>query len=120
MAKKLFSAFIVMSAGFGQTVAADGGLPVSAPPSDRQMHVLARCESSNNPRAVSRSGKYRGLYQFDRRTWNGVARRWGRHDLVGVDPARTDHVVQTAMARALYRERGWKPWPVCGRRAART
>ena len=38
---------------------------------------LARCESTNNPRAVNPSGKYTGLFQFDDRTWHSVGGRDG-------------------------------------------
>ena len=98
------------------TFAALGCLPPppSGPP-DAAFVRLARCESGGNPRAVSASGRYHGLYQFDVRTWNGVARRvdpvW-----VGVAPSAAPAAVQTAMARQLHRERGRQPWPVCGRR----
>lgn len=33
---------------------------------------IAICESSLNPSAVSRTGKYRGLFQFDQRSWEWV------------------------------------------------
>lgn len=33
-------------------------------------YFLARCESTLNPMAVSPSGKYHGLYQYDFPTWN--------------------------------------------------
>ena len=33
---------------------------------------IAMCESSLNPTAVSRTGKYRGLFQFDQRSWEWV------------------------------------------------
>src|ERR671914_175423 len=48
--------------------------------------ALRQCESGGNYGAVSASGQYRGAYQFDRQTWNGVA---SRHNpaLVGTDPA---------------------------------
>jgi len=32
--------------------------------------LLARCESSSNPHAVSYSGKYKGLFQYDDVTWS--------------------------------------------------
>ena len=83
--------------------------------SDEQLARLAKCESGNNPAAVSRSGKYRGLYQFDQRTWNGVAQSV-LPEYVGVSPAMSPARVQDAMARALYAARGRSPWPVCGSR----
>ena len=53
-----------------------------------------------------------GLYQFDQRTWNGVARSV-LPEFVGVSPAVAPAEVQNAMARALYAARGRSPWPVC-------
>jgi len=52
------------------------------------------------------AGPYYGAYQFDRQTWGSVA-----------DPAKYGHATpgeQDAAARALYEQRGWQPWPVCG------
>jgi hypothetical protein len=89
--------------------------PPPPSPVDAAFARLARCESGGNPRIVSSSGKYHGLYQFDQRTWDGVAQRvdsaW-----VGVRPSSAPADVQTAMARQLHAERGRRPWPVCGRR----
>ncbi|MFN8053568.1 MAG: transglycosylase family protein [Acidimicrobiales bacterium] len=83
--------------------------------SDSQLARLANCESGGNPRAVSSSGSYHGLYQFDQRTWNGVAGAV-LPDYVGTRPSAAPAAVQDAMARALYSARGRSPWPVCGRR----
>jgi len=52
---------------------------------DDELLRLRMCESTDNYQAVSPSGTYRGAYQFDQPTWNGVAERhfpW----LVGMDP----------------------------------
>lgn len=69
--------------------------------------ALARCESGGNPRAVSPNGLYHGLYQFDRRTWQGVGGS-------GVaSQASADE--QTYRAKLLYSKRGRSPWPHCGR-----
>jgi hypothetical protein len=91
---------------------------VTAPTRDAldydQLHRLRMCESTDNYQALSRSGLYRGGYQFDFRTWNDIASRhfpW----LNGVDPVAAEPYWQDAMARALYSERGRQPWPVCGR-----
>lgn len=83
--------------------------------SDAQLARLAQCESSGNPTVVSKNGKYHGLYQFDQRTWDGVAKRY-LPAYVGVKPSKAPKVIQDAMARALYSERGRSPWPVCGKR----
>ena len=90
--------------------------PPAAPPkvpSDAQLYRLRMCEAGNDYGAVSPGGWYRGAYQFDRSTWNGVASRWYSH-LLGVDPAAASPGDQDAMARALWNERGWQPWPTCG------
>jgi uncharacterized protein YabE (DUF348 family) len=74
---------------------------------DPDFAALAKCESGGNPRAVSPTGKYRGLYQFDLRTWHGVG---GVGDPIDASPAE-----QTKRARILYDDRGRSPWPYCGR-----
>lgn len=82
---------------------------------DAQLARLAKCESGGNPTIVSKSGSYHGLYQFDQRTWNGVAKRVAP-EWSGVRPSAAPAEVQHAMARTLYADRGRSPWPVCGRR----
>lgn len=77
--------------------------------------ALARCESGGNPRAVSRSGRYRGAYQFDQATWDGAVTRAGRPEWAGRPPDTAPPEVQDAAARQLYAERGRQPWPHCGR-----
>jgi len=88
--------------------------PLPAGTTAQQWEALRQCESTGNYSAVSSSGRYRGAYQFNRTTWDGVA---GRHDpsLVGIDPAAASPADQDAMAFALYEDRGDQPWPVCGR-----
>lgn len=85
-------------------------------PTASQLARLRHCESRGNYRAVSRSGRYRGAYQFSRSTWNATARRHLPH-YVGVDPAQAAPEVQDAMARALWATGGRGHWPICGRRA---
>lgn len=80
------------------------------------MAAIRRCESTDNYSAVDPSGSFRGAYQFNQGTWNGVADRHYPH-LVGIDPADASVEDQDAMALALYGERGVQPWPTCGRRA---
>jgi hypothetical protein len=68
---------------------------------------LRACESGGNYRAISPSGKYRGAYQFDQRTWESMG---------GVgDPADASAAEQDQLAMELYARRGKSPWPVCGR-----
>ena len=68
---------------------------------------LRNCESSGNYQALSPSGRYRGAYQFDLRTWESVG---GDGDPIDASPAEQD-----MRARMLYERRGRSPWPVCGR-----
>ena len=68
---------------------------------------LRACESGGNYQAISPSGKYRGAYQFDQRTWEGVG---GVGDPVDASPEEQD-----LRARILYSRSGSRPWPVCGR-----
>jgi len=85
-------------------------------PSDVTLANLRACESHGNYKAVSRSGRYRGAYQFSRQTWNNVAKGILPR-FHGVDPAVAPPHVQDAMARALWNQTGPRSWPVCGRRA---
>ena len=81
-----------------QSVGSSGGLNWAA---------LANCESGGNPRSVSSSGEYRGLYQFSRSTWDGVGGSG--------DPIDASSSEQTYRAQILYNRSGRSPWPVCGR-----
>ena len=83
--------------------------------SDAGLSRLRQCESGGNYSIVSANGLYRGAYQFNRTTWNGVAARHYGH-LNGVDPAKASPYDQDRMARALWAEQGRRPWPVCGKR----
>ncbi len=88
-----------------------------APPQPQQFYggggsgldwaALARCESGGNPRAVSSSGTYRGLYQFSISTWQSVGGSG--------DPINASSSEQTHRASILYQRSGRGPWPVCGR-----
>lgn len=71
-------------------------------------YALAQCESGNNPRAVSASGTYRGLYQFSLGTWHSVGGAG--------DPINASRDEQTYRAKLLYQRAGRSPWPVCGSR----
>ena len=89
--------------------------PIPAGTTEEQWHALRQCESTQNYRAVSKSGRYRGAYQFSIRTWDWVA---GMHypDLVGVDPIDASPSDQDKMAYKLYEINGWDPWPTCKKR----
>lgn len=86
---------------------------VPAPPSD-PYGALRDCESSGNY-ANTNNPTYRGAYQFDQSTWDGVVARLGL-PYVGVDPATAPPSVQDAAAVQLHAERGWQPWPACSAR----
>lgn len=79
----------------------DGG------PSAEAWAEVRRCESGGNYRAVSRSGRYRGAYQFDMQTWAAMG---GKGDPAGALPLEQD-----ARARLLFNQRGARAWPQCGR-----
>jgi uncharacterized protein YabE (DUF348 family) len=69
--------------------------------------ALARCESGGNPRAVSSTGKYRGLYQFSMSTWQSVGGQG--------DPIDNSSAEQTYRAKILYNRAGAGQWPHCGK-----
>jgi hypothetical protein len=67
-------------------------------------------DTSGGYHAVSASGTYRGAYQFSRSTWDNTARRVGRFDLVGMDPAVAAPADQDLLAWSLYTWQGAAPW----------
>ena len=69
---------------------------------------LAKCESGGNPRAVSSTGKYHGLYQFSIATWKSVGGKGKPSD------ASADE--QTKRAKILQAKAGWGQWPSCSRK----
>jgi peptidoglycan hydrolase CwlO-like protein len=79
--------------------------PASAPAA---LERIAQCESGGDPQAVSASGQYRGKYQFDTGTWQGVGGTG--------DPADAPEAEQDRRAAILYARRGPAPWPICGYR----
>ena len=83
--------------------------------SNAELARLRGCESTDNYEAISRSGHYRGAYQFNQTTWNDVAERFFPW-LTGLDPSTVEPWWQDAMTRALWSERGKQPWPICGHR----
>lgn len=78
-----------------------------SPAESAKLAKIRRCESGGNYRAVSSTGRYRGAYQFDFRTWGGTG---GSGDPAEASPAEQDY-----RALLLLRSRGTRPWPVCGR-----
>lgn len=79
-----------------------GGSSVNLPPVLRK---IAQCESGGNPRAISRSGRYRGKFQFDQATWEAAGGKG--------DPAAAPESTQDKIALRLYHKRGTAPWPNC-------
>lgn len=79
--------------------------PPKARGGDCTLEDIKRRESGGNYGAVSSSGKYRGAYQFDARTWQSVG---GSGDPAAASPAEQD-----ARAAELMRQRGTQPWSVC-------
>jgi hypothetical protein len=77
----------------------------------RLMRRIAECESGGDPTAVSKTGRYRGKYQFTRETWRSLGGRG--------DPADAPEWLQDRLALKLYRMRGTAPWPACSRSRSR-
>lgn len=85
--------------------------PRGTPRAGDLLDAIARCESRGDPRATSSTGRFRGAFQFDQRTWeaNGGAG----------DPRDATYAEQKAVAATLLARRGVQPWPACGRLATR-
>jgi Transglycosylase-like domain/Putative peptidoglycan binding domain len=66
---------------------------------------IAECESGGDPTAVSRSGRYRGKYQFSMSTWTEMGGEG--------DPAAAPEWLQDRIALKLFRRAGTSPWPNC-------
>jgi hypothetical protein len=69
------------------------------------LDAVAHCESRGDAAAVSADGRYRGKYQFDIPTWEGLGGTG--------DPAEAPESVQDRLAIKLYRQRGTAPWGNC-------
>jgi len=67
---------------------------------------LRQCESGGNYSIDTGNGFY-GAYQFDLRTWHGLG--------YSGKPSHAPPAVQDAAAQKLASQRGFSPWPVCGR-----
>lgn len=78
-------------------------------PSPSQWAILRACESGGDY-GINTGNGYYGAYQFDQGTWQSV----GGSGL----PSDASPAEQDARALALWRDRGWQPWPVCGIKAA--
>jgi len=80
----------------------------TGPVSEEVWQALAQCESSGNPRAVSASGRFHGLYQFSIPTWQAM----GGTGL----PSEASPREQRERAVALQARWGWGQWPACSAR----
>lgn len=70
---------------------------------------IAVCESSLNPEAVNRTGKYRGLFQFDLRSWDYVGGTG--------DPAQASVSEQLRRAQILVSRQGFnRAFPQCSKK----
>ena len=83
------------------------GTPPPGGPTEAQWLALRMCESTNNYKAINKTGKYRGAYQFDYKTWNSLGPQG--------DPAAAAPAEQDLRAKLLYAKRGSRPWPECGK-----
>jgi resuscitation-promoting factor RpfA len=99
------------AAGVAVFVASGAAACGGANPTASQLYALRMCESGGNYRINTGNGYY-GAYQFSLQTWRGLG--------FGGYPHQASPATQDAAVRKLYARSGWSPWPVCGRRAARS
>lgn len=95
------------SVEFVDTEQLQGPAAPAGGPTEEQWARLRQCEATGNYQAVSKSGKYRGAYQFDMQTWATMG--------PAGDPAAASPAEQDRRAKLLYASRGWRPWPHCGK-----
>jgi peptidoglycan hydrolase-like protein with peptidoglycan-binding domain len=79
----------------------------ATPAGSAQLANIAQCESGGNPSAISRSGQYRGKYQFDRTSWEAVGGTG--------DPAAATEAEQDRRAAMLMAQQGPSAWPNCSK-----
>ena len=72
--------------------------------------AVADCESHLNPRALSSSGSYAGLFQQSTRYWPSRATTYGQDDR-SVFNGRANIIVSIRMAHGA---RSWGAWAGCG------
>lgn len=119
MKKVLVASVIAVSLASTTTVEAR----TRVTPTPRLLDCIATVETEGRGHAyrsgyqrVSRSGKYHGRYQFDRRTGSGVVARAGHPEWSAYPASQWPPQVQDDAAGQLIRERGVQPWPVARRR----
>ena len=86
--------------------------PMPAPSNSAFLACTRAHESDSAGGYAARSGDglYHGAYQFLQSTWDNTARRSGRFDLVGRDPATVAPADQDQLALNLYHWQGAGPW----------
>lgn len=81
-------------------------IPTTLPAHIRaHLSKIARCESGGNPTLLSKTGLYRGMFQFSFATWRAVGGKG--------DPARASIAEQAHRAHLLYVKWGPSQWPNC-------
>lgn len=76
-----------------------------------KMQRMMMCESGGNSNAVSPSGRFHGLFQYLKSTWDGASRQagWGGYSIY--DPKA--QIYTTAWKISVQ---GYRAWPTCGLR----
>lgn len=82
-------------------------------PSQSLLDCIAHVESRGNPKAVSRTGRYHGAFQFQRSTWNSVSN--ARQERLW-PVSKASMAEQRRGAKRLLELRGLAPWPTAARR----
>lgn len=102
-----------------EPAAADTPPPAPTAPSwpdDAGLYRLRMCESTDRY-GINTGNGYYGAYQWLRSTWNAIAQRSGRPDLIGVRPDLAAPADQDAMTRYLWTHSDpHTQWPVCSYR----
>jgi hypothetical protein len=78
------------------------------------LKIIARCESTFNPNAVSPSGLYGGLFQFSPATWISTRRSMGLEENPDLRFNAEEAIRTTAYKIS---QGGIGAWPTCGKRA---
>lgn len=74
---------------------------------DLNWAAVAQCESRGNPRSSNSANGYFGMFQFTLTAWKTAG---------GVgNPMDYSANEQLMRAKRLYKIRGWRAWPVCGK-----
>lgn len=77
---------------------------------------VVACESEGRAAVISRGTPYHGLFQFSESTWDNMANRRDRSNLLRRPPSQYTVAQQLRQAEYLRTLDGIGHWPVCGRR----